>query len=121
MHDRKQYIRDVRRHLKCSRKSRKKSLENLLRAMDELPPEANGTYEEYVARLGRPETVAAEYLSVMTPKELRHFGGKSKAILGLSIALALIISLFLLVYSLIVKEPTGIIEETGFPSGTASC
>lgn len=107
------YVQEVKRHLKCSRKSRDKRLENLKQAIDDLPMSDTCTYDDCVEQFGKPEDVAAEYLSVMSPQELRYFTRKHKIILGLSLSLVAIIILLIILYFSLVRESPGIIKETG--------
>ena len=96
----KKYLQEVNKHLKCSKKSKKKSIENLKHAIDDFSCAEQFTYDDLTERFGTPKMVANEYLSVMSGQELRHFTGKHKIILALSLGMTVIIIVFGIIYSM---------------------
>ena len=106
------YVIGVKQSLKCSKKSREHCLKNLRKILDEMERSSNYTYEDYVEQFGEPSSVAEEYLSVMTKKELRYFTRAHKLVLALALILVVALSLFLIIYNAMLSDYPGVIRES---------
>lgn len=106
------YIAAVKQSLKCSKKSRQHCLKNLRKILDEMERSSNYTYEDYVEQFGEPSSVAEEYLSVMTKKELRYFTRAHKLVLALVLILVVAVSLFLIIYNAMLSDSSGVLRES---------
>ena len=114
------YIAAVKRNLKCSKKSRQRCLENLRKILDEMEDSSNYTYEDYVEQFGDPSSVAEEYLSVITKKELRYFTRAHKLVLALALILVVAVSLFLIIYNAMLSDSSGVLRESEIVKVTSS-
>ena len=78
-----QYIRDVKKHLRCSQKTKRRALENLRCALTDMDDLSD--YADIATAYGEPQAVAEEYLSVMSDKELKHITFWKAFAIGISI------------------------------------
>ena len=107
----KRYIRDVLKFLKCSPKARKKSHDNLIFALeDKQLLEQSVTYELCVDQCGTPESVAEEYLSGLSKKELRRFAVRHLVII--LVLSSVVLSFLIFLYVKMSNERPGVLIET---------
>lgn len=75
------YLRQVGRHLRCSRRSRNRLLRGLEEELTEvLSQEESLSQEQLYARFGAPQEVAAELQATLPPEEEQRYSRRKRCI-----------------------------------------
>lgn len=107
------YRKQIKQAITASSKEKRIILQGLFNGIDEYTEQhPNTSLGDLHAHFGTPSEIAAEYISEVTPKEVKRFSRRKKVILGLLVVLVMCIALFAIIYWCAVEESPGIIKES---------
>ncbi len=109
----KSYQRQIKKALATTPEETQKMLCGFQCALDEYVERNPGaTLNDIQKHFGKPDEVASEYLSTLTPLEVRHWKHWKQLIWVLALALILVTIFFSVVYGVLMQETPGIIHES---------
>ncbi|MGN1419362.1 MAG: DUF6120 family protein [Acutalibacteraceae bacterium] len=104
--DKKNYLYTVSKHIRCSRKGKKKALDRLSKSIDDFfEQNENASFDDLFETFGKPEEAAKELSDSIDPAEFKKHK-KSKIVLIIILCILIVLSFGLLIYDHVVLQKT---------------